>query len=387
MTIVFLVRSLGCGGAERQLALLASRLTPRHDVTIMTFYAGDDFFAPAADAPVKLVALAKRGRWDLLRFVRRFRAEIRQIRPDVIYAFMNTAGLLALAAPRTEPATSVVWGIRSSNMNLRHYGFLPRALRRVEAGLSRWADAAISNSEAGRHEALADGFRTEIVVVPNGIDTARFTRDDAAGRQKRGEWGIPAGATVIGTVGRHDPMKGYDVFLRAAAIRAVADPTTYFVAIGGGPAAYGSHLKSLAARLGLADRMIWAGQVADIAGCYSAMDLFTSASSFGEGFSNAIAEAMSCGVPCVVTDVGDGRAIVGDTGLVVPPNDPGALAAAWASMLGDAAQRGADAAARRRARIVERFNDSVMVQRSEAVLERLVAGRRRTRQAARGAVS
>jgi glycosyltransferase involved in cell wall biosynthesis len=106
------------------------------------------------------------------------------------------------------------------------------------------------------------------------------------------------------------------------------------------------------------------------------MDVYTSGSSFGEGFSNAIAEAMSCGLPCVVTDVGDARTIVGDLGMVVPPNAPDALAAAWNAVLADPQQRGADARARRRSRIVDQFSDAVMVGRSEAALKQLLDRRR-----------
>jgi len=381
VTVAFLVRSLGCGGAERQLTLLAGRLAQRHAVTILTFYDGDDFFLP--DAPAKLVALGKRGRWDVLRFVRRFRAEIRRIRPDVVYAFMNTAGLLALAAPRSANGPAIAWGIRSSNMDLRRYGLVPRALRRLEAALSRWSDVAIANSEAGRREALADGFHTRIVVVPNGIDTARFRPDAAGGRARREEWGIPAGATVIGIVGRHDPMKGYEVFLKAAARYALADRTARYVLIGSGPVSYTSQLKRLVAQLALEDRVIWAGQTTDMPSCYSGMDLFTSASLFGEGFSNAVAEAMACGAPCVVTNVGDAPSIVGDLGVVVPPDAPDALAAAWSSTLADASRMGPDAGDLRRARIVERFSDAAMVRRSEAVLEEVVARRQTAQPAAR----
>ena len=85
--------------------------------------------------------------------------------------------------------------------------------------------------------------------------------------------------------------------------------------------------------LGLGKRLIWLSVAEDMSAIYNAMDVMTSSSSFGEGFSNAIGEAMACGVPCVVTDVGDSKRIVGDFGEVVPPANPSALSQAWSHTL------------------------------------------------------
>ena len=131
-------------------------------------------------------------------------------------------------------------------------------------------------------------------------------------------------------------------------------------------------LERLAGDLGLDHRLIWAGERSDVAAAMSALDLHTSASLFGEGFSNAVAEAMAAGVPCVVTEVGDSRLIVGDCGAVVPPNDVEALARGWAQLLDQETDARRDLAVRCRARIVAEFSLVSMVARTESLYRELV---------------
>lgn len=171
------------------------------------------------------------------------------------------------------------------------------------------------------------------IVIPNGIDSTFFSPDRGIGRGVRLEWAVADSEKLIGLVARLDPMKDHAVFIHAARILAKSRPKTRFVCVGDGPPVLLQRLRELCEAQGLADRVIWAGARGDMPAMYNAMDLATSASRYGEGFSNVVAEAMACGVPCVVTNVGDSAFIVGDTGVVVPPGDAAALAAAWEEFL------------------------------------------------------
>ena len=115
--------------------------------------------------------------------------------------------------------------------------------------------------------------------------------------------------------------------------------------------------------LGLNDSLICAGERYDMAAVYNAMDIVTS-SSFGEGFSNVIGEAMACGVSCVVTDVGDSAIIVGETGVIVPPKDPQALADGWRSMLKRLEDKSYSINKMARARIVSHYNSKILIQKT-----------------------
>jgi glycosyltransferase involved in cell wall biosynthesis len=136
--------------------------------------------------------------------------------------------------------------------------------------------------------------------------------------------------------------------------------------VGDGPAADRPGLEGLARRLGLGDRIVWAGFRRDLSAVYGALDVATLTSSYGEGFPNVVAEAMACGVPCVATDVGDAAFILGDLGRIVPPRNPRALADAWIAAL--AQEPAPEMRSRRRRRIEENFNLDVMIDRTEQAL-------------------
>jgi glycosyltransferase involved in cell wall biosynthesis len=128
-------------------------------------------------------------------------------------------------------------------------------------------------------------------------------------------------------VARFDPMKDQANFLKAATTMAEGADDVHFVLVGRGMVPENEQLKPHMGD-GLSGRIHLLGIRDDIPRILAGLDLAVSSSLFGEGFSNTIGEAMSCGVPCVVTDVGDSPQIVGDTGKVVPPGNAGELSQA-----------------------------------------------------------
>jgi glycosyltransferase involved in cell wall biosynthesis len=124
----------------------------------------------------------------------------------------------------------------------------------------------------------------------------------------------------------------------------------------------------LAIELELYGKLIWVGARCDMCGVFNALDIASSSSSYGEGFSNVIAEAMSCGVPCVVTDVGDSAFIVKDTGIVVPPDNPIFLSDAWKKVIDSDNLHSMGFKARKRAQYV--FNVHRMVASTSYLLNK-----------------
>jgi glycosyltransferase involved in cell wall biosynthesis len=215
---------------------------------------------------------------------------------------------------------------------------------------------------------LARGFHAQrFIVIHNGTDTRQFKPDRESGKLIRKAWGVAEQTVLIGLVARLDPMKDHQTFLKAAAILVAADSDIRFVCVGSGPENYAADLCRLAEEYGISSGLIWAGQRDDMPAVYNALNIVCS-SSVSEGLPNTIAEAMACGVPCVVTNVGDSALLVGETGIVVPPNDPQALA--------DGLKEGlnlltSEQRPNPRSRIEARFGVGQLKEKTEAVLTAL----------------
>jgi len=368
--ILFFIRSLNAGGAERQLVVTAKGLAERgYKVTVLTFYSGGFYANEFYDTKVQLLSLHKKGRWDLLVFFYRLFMVLRQQAPDVIYSYMGVANIFAVLFRPFIFSAKVVWGVRASNMDLEKYDWLSRWSYRLECWLARYADTIIANSYAGLEYAVAHGFpEKNITVIPNGIDTEYFRPDKAAGERLRKQWNIAKDELLIGVVGRIEPMKDHPTFLAAAALLKKKHSRFRFVCVGQGETVYQDTMQKLATELGLDNVLVWAGRHSDIVAVYNAIDIVTSSSSYGEGFPNVIGEAMSCGVPCVVTDVGDSALVVGDSGLVVLAKDSAALCSAWCEILSLKPSKFKELSTAARMHIVNTFSVGTLLDRTERVL-------------------
>lgn len=372
MRVVLLIRSLNRGGAERQLVNLAVGLHKVGiSVTVAVFYAGGPLQRELEHAGVRVLDLRKSGRWDAIGFTSRLASFLRQERADVLYGFVVTPNILGTLLRPFVPGLKVVWGIRLSQVDLDRYDWLVRVNYSVERVLARFADAIIANSEAGRRICERNGYPARrLTVVPNGIDTERFKRDSAGGAAIREQWGWQQ-QTVIGLVGRVDPVKAHDLFFEAAARLAQRVPRARFLCVGV-TAAQAKAFEQPLRRLGLENLVRFSPPTDDLARAYSALDILCMCS-HGEGFPNVVAEAMSCGVPCVVTDVGDAAYLVGETGIVVPPRDPERLAAGLEAMIARISAHSEQMRCAARQRIADNFGLESMTQKTIAVFEQVLA--------------
>ena len=373
--VAFLARSLeATGGAEQQLAHIALGLDPAlFESRVYCFYETGELCRHIRAGGIRIDTLRKESRWDLIDPALLLRRKLREFRPQILHSFLGPPNVLAAVLKPALPHTKVIWGVRASDMKLENYDWTRRATFRAEVMLSRIPDAIVANSEAGRKHVTTAGFPDHRVsVLPNGIDIRRFVPVENARERVRASLNIPFDAPVVGMIARIDPQKDHLTFLRAVRRAVTRIPELVFLCVGGGPDSLMEALHQFAHQLGVAQNIRWTGERTDIPDLISACDLMTLTSAYGEGFPNAIGEAMACERTCVVTDVGDCASIVGKTGFVAARGDDGALSNLWLDFfqLAPSAQRKIGQRARRR--IEENYSLESMVRRSERLYSSIV---------------
>jgi glycosyltransferase involved in cell wall biosynthesis len=369
MNIMFVIQSLGVGGAQVQLAVTAKEMVRRgHNVRVCVFRTGGEIFDQIKGYGIAVHSIEKKKKFSLFLPAVKLVREIESHGSEVVCGFLPSANIMISAAKVARSKPKIVFGVRSSFMDIRAYGIIPRVEYWVEEQLRRAADGIIVNSEAGREFALKHGARKERMwTVFNGIDCNRFVPAPQLGKRVRATWGVATSEKLVGIVGRLDHIKDHGTFLRCAATMKSRQANLKFVCVGDGVPEYLSHLKKMSSSLGLGDHMIWISGSTRVEEVYNALDLLVS-SSLGEGFSNTLAEAMACGIPCVATDVGDAALILGEFGKTVRVADPEALAAACLMTL----QGHPYSALERHHWIKRKFSVECLGARTEGIFNKLV---------------
>jgi glycosyltransferase involved in cell wall biosynthesis len=242
-----------------------------------------------------------------------------------------------------------------------------RFLIRMSAKLSRAVSLCLYPSEAASSQHRTQGFLCRASrVIPNGFATDLFTPPGAAEKQvARSSLGLNSDQVVVVHLARYHPMKNHAGFLAAIREAARKVPALHVLMAGAGVSGKNEVLSNLARDLGIAERLQMLGEVADVRPLLAASDFLCVSSSWGEAFPNVIGESMSMGVPCIATDVGDCRAIIGETGGVVPPADVPALAQELIRMGSLSQRERAILGASARARVQREYEIGAVVRKYE----------------------
>lgn len=280
----------------------------------------------AAGVPVSCLGFT-RGSVSLSGLIKLFRM-LRKINPDVIQTWMYHANVLGLLTGKLVTKAQIAWNIRASVRQLSEYKPLTVATLYLGRLLSKIPDAVVFNSQTGIRDHLKWGYRPKkACYIPNGFDLDLFQPDQSFRHELRERLSIGEHAFCVGFIGRFEPVKDYRTFFEAAGRMHQEQRDTHFILCGEIEEKNRPVVEAWTHEFDLESCIHLLGARKNIYQIMPAMDIFVS-SSKSEGFSNVIGEAMACGVPCVVTDVGDSPMIVGQTGRVVLPKDPGAIAKA-----------------------------------------------------------
>jgi glycosyltransferase involved in cell wall biosynthesis len=334
--VTHVITGLDTGGAETmlyRLLLHTDRAAYESEVISMTDIGAVGEKIRALGVPIRALGM-RRGVPNPLGVLRLARW-LSQYSPDVVQSWMYQADLVSGLAARLAGGMPVAWGIHNAYLE-------PRSVKRIKLWTVRaciWSSGWLPSrivccSEASREVHARLGYpQKKMIVVPNGADLAAFRPDPEARQSVCEELGLRVETPLIGLVARFDLPKDHRTFVQAAGLLHTRVPEAHFILCGDSITRENPQLTEWIDAARVRSRCHLLGRRLDMPRLSAALDVATSSSSFSEAWPLAVGEAMACGVPCAVTDVGDSSVIVGDTGRVVPPKNPQALADAWHGLL------------------------------------------------------
>lgn len=370
--VMHIITGLEMAGSQILLhKLLSSMDQSRFDSAVISLADDGGAIGPhIVDIGIPVHALNMKGLWTGLLGFNEATALIRKFKPHVIQTWLHHADLFGTVAARLCGYRNVVWNLQCASLSPGDVRRRNLLLVKLLGRLSTLPRAVVSISDAGRLAHAAAGYRPRRwEIVPNGFDTALFAPDTDARRRVRGEFGIDDQTPVVGIIGRYHPMKGHALFVQAAKVLLQRRPDVVFVMAGMGIDDRNRELVEQIASNGLGQNIRMVGVWPKVCELMNAFDLLA-LSSTSEGFPTVIGEAMACGIPCVATDVGDCRSIIGETGRVVA-GDAVALASAWEEVLALPVQERQRLGAAARERICLAYSIGGVVRSYEGLYEEM----------------
>lgn len=323
--------SLDIGGAQAMLAKLvkhAHACADSLDHAVVSLLSPGIFAPLDEECSIYSVDMVRRPLPTPLALLRLLRITNR-ISPDLLQGWMYHGNVAASLAATSRPRhTPVIWNVRHSLADPANESRSTRALLKISARLSRQVTAIIYNSRTAARQHEAVGFDgNKAVHIPNGFDCTLYRPDPSRRAVLAKHFAIPEQRICVAMVARCHPMKDHQLLVEATARAIEAGHDLHLLLVGPGFERPPASLRTALAQLA-ADRITISGGRTDVAEWLPGVDILALSSAWGEAFPNILGEAMACGVPCIATDVGDSGWIMGPSGIVVPPRDPSAFAAA-----------------------------------------------------------
>lgn len=313
----------------------------KYEISLITLKSGGALEKEFEDLEISLISADMNSVLGTVKGISRVKSILYKIQPDIVFCWMYHANLIGGLAAKGCGIKKIYWNIRNSGLKLMWKIPITSAVIKAGALLSGWIpDLIIVNSNPARDNHIRMGYeKTKMRVIHNGIDTNVFQPNPEARRIIRKELNALSSAALVGMAARFHPQKDHKTLMEAAYLINDKMPDVQFVLCGTGIDSSNKELAAWIKEFGLEKNISLLGERRDMPQIMGAMDLMMLSSAYGESFPNVIAEAMSCEIPCVATDVGDSALIIGETGSTVPPMNPQALAEAVVKLLTNDAKR------------------------------------------------
>lgn len=368
MKILHFITDLEIGGAEtRMLRLIEYGNSNLFQHTVVSLMDEGTYGIKLKnmEVPIETLDMTYRKPWRFLPW--KSSVLIKKYNPDIIVGWMYHGNLVAIISSMYKrKKIPVLWNVSHSIYNLKQEKLFTRFIIRLLAKYSKYTTKILYNSYTSLQQHTAIGYSADrSMFITCGFDCEKFSPSAEARQKIRTSLNISDNVLLVGIVGRYHPMKGYDIFLRSALQILEYNTSVKFVLVGRNVEWSNPSLAQIVPAEKRA-HFFMLGERNDVNTIMPAFDIAVS-SSRSESSANVIGEAMACGVPFVVTDVGDSAKIVGDTGLVVPPCDNNALAEAIKTLIKLSRSERNKLGVRARERIINEYSLHTMVSQYEKI--------------------
>jgi glycosyltransferase involved in cell wall biosynthesis len=373
INLLHILSSLQIGGAEKQVVTLLKHVDKKkYRIILCCLHSGGPLEKEIKNEEIEIVLLRMRLRYILFAMFKLIRL-MKKENIQIVHTHLYFDHLFGRIAARIAGVPVIVTTEHGRGMwkKGRHLLF--------ERIANRFTDMRIAVSEDIRQIRIQREHTPpeKVITIPNAINEDDFIVSDYVHSDKRKALGINSDDLVIGTVARFDPDKALDKLLEAAYLVVKSIENVKIILVGNGPLR--KNLEDHAARLKIADKVVFTGARTDIVELLSIMDVFV-ISSIREGIPVSLLEAMAAERAVVATNVGGNAEVINDEscGLIVAPNDIDALAIGIISLLNNKALR-ERMGRKARVRIQENFSVKSQVGKIESLYEEILMSKLKNR--------
>lgn len=334
--ICFIISGLSVGGAETMLfKLLINIDKSTFSPYVISLTYGGHYYSKIQALGLPIYTLNMKKNIFAVGKLYQLIMLIKRIKPDIVHTWMYHADLLGGIAAKVIGIRNIVWSIRQSNFPDMYENKLTLKILLMCSFFSKFIPKKIISCSANAKQIHIDiGYADQkISVIPNGFDLSLFAPDIVSREKIRRELSLSERVLLVGFVARYDKQKNHLGFLKSASAVLKKLPDTRFVFAGHDVDYHNKELITQISQENLSQAIFLLGERSDVASLLASIDLLVLPSSYGEGFPNIVGEAMACGIPCVVTDVGDSAELVHNPRLIVSPNNADAFSDAIISLL------------------------------------------------------
>lgn len=320
MNITHIITGLGDGGAEHTLYKIC-KYDSKNNHTVISLTGTGKYYSPLKKIGIKVYCFEIKF-FTILKFYSLIKL-LKSLKPNIVQTWLVHADFIGGLASRVVGIKNIIWNIRYSNLEFGKANLRTLLIIKILSKLSYIIpkQIVVVSKKSKSMYSIAGYDKSKFKFIPNGYDLSIYKNKLKIRENFQKKININKSIPLIGNVARFDPKKDHINLLKALSILKLKNIDFSCILVGSNINKKNIILVNEIKRLKLSKYVKLLDQNNNIVSVMNGLDIYIQSSSYGEGFPNVVAEAMSCRTPCVVTNVGDASFIVGKTGWVVSPNN------------------------------------------------------------------